>query len=193
MSEKQTYVAIRSVNVEKHIVYGVVYEPWVLDTYGDMMLPEDIEKMAHEFIASGQLDQKIDRQHDNIPTGSFPVESYIAKSDDPDYPEGAWVLGVKVVDRSLWNDIKSGKVNGYSFEAVVTKKPVVVEIEYDPTLAGETGEAKGHTHLYFVRLNVDGVVEYGRTDRHSEDGHYHEIKAGTATEFADDHAHRITI
>ena len=192
MSEKQTYVAIRSINTEKRIVYGVVYEPWVLDTYGDMMLPEDIEKMAHDFIASGQLDQKIDRQHDNKSTGSFPVESYIAKANDPDYPEGAWILGVKVVDRSLWDDIKSGKVNGYSFEATVVKKPVVVEIEYDPTLVGETGEAKGHTHLYFVRLNVDGVVEYGRTST-AEDGHYHEIRAGTATELADDHAHRITI
>lgn len=192
MSDKQTYVAIRAVNNEQRIVTGVVYEPFVLDTFGDMMLPEDIEKMAHGFIASGGLSRRIDRQHDNIPNGSYPVESYIAKADDPDYPEGAWVLGVKVVDHALWRDIKSGKVNGYSFEAVVTKKPVVVEIEYDPTLAGETGEAEGHTHLYFVRLNADGVVEYGRTDR-AEDGHFHEIKAGTATETASNHAHRITI
>lgn len=192
MSNKQTYVAIRSINDEEQIVYGVVYEPMVLDTYGDFMTAEDIKTMAHRFLQEDGLRNRIDRQHDNVAVGAHPVESWIARENDPDYPEGAWILGVQVVDRSLWSDIKSGKVNGFSFEATVIKKPVVVEVEFEPTLFGETGEASGHTHVYFVRLNDNGVVIYGKTST-AEDGHYHEIKYGTATEETAGHSHRITI
>jgi hypothetical protein len=192
MSEKTTYVVFRKISEDRQIVYGVVYEPWTLDTYGDMMLPEDIEKMAHRYLSDLRLDKTIDVMHDNQPTNCYPIESYVAKAGDPDYPEGSWVLGVRVVDPGLWADIKSGKINGYSFQATVKKRPVVVEIEYDPTAVGETGEANGHTHFYFVRLDENGVVEYGRTSQ-AEDGHWHEIKYGTATEQTNEHAHRIAI
>jgi hypothetical protein len=69
------WVPIKKTDGEKQIVYGEVYAPYVLDTYGEFMTPEDIETMAHRFM---QLDltKVIDTQHDNQPNGSFPVESF---------------------------------------------------------------------------------------------------------------------
>lgn len=189
---KSTFVAIKSIDEEQHVVHGLVYEPFVLDTDGELMLPEDIELMAHRFMADVPMDKAIDLQHNRVPTGCYPVESYIAKSGDPSFIEGSWVLGVKITDADLWKDIKSGKINGYSFDARVTKRPVVVEIEFNPTLFGETESAMGHTHMFFVRLNEQGLVVYGKTSR-AEDGHFHLIKYGTATEQESGHAHRIMI
>lgn len=35
-----------------------------------------------------------------------------------DAPDGSWVVGAKVTDINLWNDIKSGKQNGFSVEGL---------------------------------------------------------------------------
>lgn len=190
LTSAQHTVVLKAVNEERQIVYGVVYEPNVIDTHGDMMLAHDIEAMAHRFLSDLVLSKSIDTMHDNDATSCYPVESYIARKGDPDYPEGAWVLGVKVVDADIWSRIKKGELNGYSFEARVTKSPVVVEIEYDPSIFGETELAEGHTHFYWLKIDDHGIVIGGRTSR-AKDGHYHEIVSGTATEMSLNHQHRI--
>lgn len=193
MDEKtQHTIRIRKIDKMRQIVFGVVYEPNVLDTHGDMMLPEDIELMAHRFMADVKLRTSIDTMHDNIPNGSYPIESFIARDNDPDYPPGSWVLGLKVVDAKVWGAVMSGDLNGYSFEAYCTKKPVIVEIEYDAVDFGVTEENSGHDHFFWVKFDDSGVIVGGRTSAHA-DGHWHQIKSGTATEKADGHAHRIAL
>jgi hypothetical protein len=65
------WVPIKKTDGEKQIVYGEVYAPYILDTYGEFMTPEDIEVMAHRFMQL-DLSKVIDTQHDNQPNGSFP-------------------------------------------------------------------------------------------------------------------------
>lgn len=189
-SVSQRVVTIKKVNSKKQIIYGEVYAPNVLDTYGEMMTAEDIEKMAHRFMGL-DLMNTIDVQHDNKPRDAYPVESFIARAGDHDYTEGAWVLGVKVADPALWAEIENGKLNGYSFEALVHKLPAVVEYDYEQMLFGHTEENKGHTHMFFVEMNDSGKIISGRTT--TEMGHDHVIRGGTATlpGGPDGHTHRF--
>lgn len=174
---------------EKRIVYGEVYAPYRLDTYGEFMLPDDIEVMAHRFMQL-PLAQTIDTQHDNVPNGSYPVESFIVRDGDPDFTPGTWVLGVKVPDDRTWEAVKDGKLNGYSFEAMVV--PVEYEIEYVVMRdhVGSVEPAMDHSHAYYVEVDADGQVVGGWTSP-GPDGHVHQIKRASLTEKADGHTHRF--
>ncbi len=171
---------IRKTDEDKHLVYGEVYSPNCVDTHGEMMLKEDIELIAHRFLQHASLTKSIDTQHDNKSCEAYPVESFIARKDDPDYAEGAWVLGVKIECDTLWDQVKKGELNGFSLEAWVTKVNAVVEMEIDPEVIGETEESDDHTHLFFAQMNDDGKVYAGRTT--TVNNHSHEIIKASATE-----------
>ena len=191
MSTKEHFVRIRKLDADRQIAYGIVYEPNVVDTWGEMMRPEDVILMAERFATDVKADKAIDTMHDNIPNGSIPIESFIAREGDPDYPEGAWVLGVKVEEQDVWEAVKRGDLNGFSFEAMVRKVPAVVDVEISPHNVGVTKETLGHTHLFLARMNDDGVVVGGRTS--TDEHHSHEIRAGTATEEEQGHSHRYLL
>lgn len=184
----QRFVKFNKTNEEKRVVYAEVYAPYTVDTWGDMMLPEEIEKMAHRFIEKGGLNKVIDTMHDYEATDSFVVESFIARAGDPDFTEGAWVLGVKVPDETLWADIKKGKLNGFSMSGFAKLLPAVAEVFINVVSIGRTEVNQEHDHLFFVELDDDGRVIRGRTS--IDKNHAHEITAGTATEMAYGHAHR---
>lgn len=187
-----TITRIKKIDAEKQIVFGEVYKPSVLDTHGDFITAEDIEIMAHRFMQLSSMKQAIDTNHDEVSNGSYPVESFIARAGDPDYTEGAWVLGVKVVDKDIWDKIKKGELNGYSFQALVRKNAVVVSIEMNPDAIGFTEKAEDdHDHVFLAYFDGEGKIVKGVTS--TDAGHYHEIKAGTATEMSQDHAHRIDL
>lgn len=180
-------VLIKRIDEAEQIVYGEVYAPYVLDTYGEFMTAHDIRLMAHRFMKL-DLSSVIDTNHDNLPTPSYPVESYVAQEGDPYYTPGSWVLGVKVDDES-WVKIKSGELNGYSFQSMV--KPVEVEVYYSVVRdhVGQTEKADDdHEHVYFVEVDADGKVVGGRTD--VVNGHSHQIRKASVTEVVGEHSHR---
>lgn len=196
VSQKRNITAkiVRVADTDERLVTAVVYTPNQFDTYGEFMLPEDVQKLAHRFM---QLDlaNSIDTNHDNVPNGSFPVESYIARKADPDFPEGSWVLTVKVAE-DLWPSVLSGETNGFSFEAMVELKTYEVEATIQRDHVGRTLKHKGasedHDHLFFVQVNERGKVVGGHTSE-GPDGHVHSIKHGTFTEEADGHNHRYSL
>lgn len=184
--------SIKKFDSDEQIVYGEVYAPYVIDSHGEMMLPEDVRKLAHRFLLEKKTD-RIDIMHNNKAINASMVESYIAKANDPDYAEGAWVLAVKVYDENVWSDIKAGKLNGYSLEALVYKQDAEVIYDYLPFHYGFTEENDGHFHAFFVEVDKDGSVTGGYTSE-EEDGdgvlHSHDVLAGTATARSNKHAHR---
>lgn len=191
MSEvREKFVKIKRVDDDQRIVYGEVYAPFVLDTYGEFMLPNDIVKMAHDFLTL-DLKSVIDTHHDNVPNGSYPVESFVARKNDPDYTDGAWVLGVKVPSDTVWKDIKDGKINGFSFEAMVHAVDMEIEFLVVRDHVGETYETDGHAHVFYVEVNEDGVIIGGYTDE--VDGHSHKIVRGSVTMPAAGHTHRLSL
>ena len=188
--EKTHYVRIKRVSGdEQRTIEGLVYEPNVLDTYGEMMLADDIAKMAHRFLSQLTLKATIDTNHDETPNGSYPIESFLARKGDPDYAEGAWVLKVRVPEDDVWSRIKNGDLNGFSFQALVYKMAAVVEIEVEVDTFTETEEVEDHKHLLWIELDEDGVVVGGRTS--TVNGHAHEVLTGTVTERAFGHVHRF--
>jgi hypothetical protein len=185
-------VQVVKTNDEKRIVYGVVYAPYVLDSHAEFMFPQDIENMAHRFLAQKTLDASIDTNHDNEPNKSYPVESFIARKGDPEYPEGAWVLGVKVVDDAMWARVKSNEITAFSFDALVKPIEVEVEVEVVRDHVGSTSDADdGHRHVFFLQVDELGKVVKGWTDE--VNGHRHTILKGCLTSSAAGHAHRVHI
>ena len=181
---------------EFHYVFGEVYAPDIVDTDGESMSAEDIQKMAHNFIADG-LVRSLDTNHNHNLCGAVVVESFIARKGDPDFAEGSWVLGVRMEDGPLWESIKSGEINGFSVDAFVTKVPSDKPLPKKLVTAGETlppVEQDGvtqHTHTYYIEYDTDGRVAFGKTD--SVDGHSHKIIGTVTTEKAAGHSHRFFV
>ena len=189
-------VRVQRMNEDEQVVYGVVYEPFVLDTYGEFMTDVSVRELAHRTLRL-ELDKLGDVNHDNEPRDTYLVESHIAEKDDPNYPEGAWVVGMKINDPEVWADIKDGKLNGFSFEAMVWRRAVIVEVEVDVDQVMVTSEADGHDHVALVHLDDFGRVTGGRTSLVL--GHYHNIYHGTHTADAvnpvtgNSHSHRYQL
>ena len=177
--EKLTHqVTIKEVDNYRRIITGIVYEPMVLDTHGEYMLPQDVESMCHQvsdLISKGLIDVR----HDNNLIDAVPVENYIAKKGDPMYPEGAWIMSTKINDDNTWKEILAQDLNAYSFEAMVFKVDTVVMVEVDPIKYGLTTKDEDHKHTYILFLDENGNVLGGRTN--TVKGHWHDILARSTT------------
>lgn len=187
---------IKKAEAAKRIVWSEVYAPDRPDADNEFMRAEEIEKMAYDFMRAQKLDA-VDAMHDQQDKdGCCVVESFIARKGDPDFIEGAWVVGIHVNNDDLWAKVEKGEINGFSMEALVVKEPVEVEMELPaPILAGKTlkseGEGEEHTHDYLVSYTEQGKFLGGRTSP-AADGHYHVIKRGTKTEEVNGHAHKFS-
>lgn len=188
----ETFVPFSKTVDEKQVVYGEVYVPDVIDSQGDYMNAEEIEKMAWRFMREGRV-SKVDTNHDLQDNGSIVVESFIARPNDPDFVPGSWVVGVHIPDESLWRMVKSGELNGYSMYGMGQRRSQWVELDLpdDRILKGDTGETAGHTHRYSLLFDDKGNIIGGETD--TVNGHSHKILKGTATEEAQNHRHRFSI
>ena len=134
MSERiENKAPISKINEAKRIVYGVVYAPNDPDADDNFMTRETVEDMAHRWMIASQ---KIDRDHSNVPIDAMPVESFIARAGDPDFPEGAWVLATKVLNDDLWAQVKTGVIKSYSLAG--TAEPGDV-LEMDSRWYDESG------------------------------------------------------
>lgn len=189
-------VRFRKADAKLKIVYGEVYVPNRIDAQDDMMTDEAVRKMAHNFLRHRMLSETIDTDHDNFPAGAYPVESFIVRKGDPDFPEeGAWVIGVQITDDKLWRRIEKGELAGFSLEGRARKAKAEVVTTIKALQYGETApdEDDGHTHYWTVRVDPKtGKILKGFTSP-AEDGHVHTITRGTATDMTLGHKHRFFI
>ncbi|MGN4822550.1 XkdF-like putative serine protease domain-containing protein [Bacillus cereus] len=125
--EKEVRV-IKSNDEEKRLVYGIVYEPGVLDSHNDFADEVTIEKAAHEFMLKYR---QIDRDHDFQAGVGEVVESYIAPADMEVNGEviakGTWVLVTKATEE-VWESIQKGEYKGYSLAGVAETEVVEEEV-----------------------------------------------------------------
>ena len=108
-------IQFKKSDTKKQIVFGEVYVPDREDTDGNFMNAETIENMAHDFLAN-KYNSHISEEHDGNENKGCIVESFIARNGDPDFIQGAWVIGVYVPDKEVWNKIESGELAGFSLE-----------------------------------------------------------------------------
>jgi hypothetical protein len=185
-------VPVKKSDEKKRIVWAEVYAPNRPDSDNEFMRAEEIEKMAYDFMRAMKLD-KVDTFHDQQDKdGCCVVESFIARKEDPDFIEGAWVVGIHIANDAIWEKVEKGEINGFSMEALVVKAPVEVELD-SPILSGKTmkHEEDGHEHDFLVSYNEDGKFQGGRTSA-AADGHFHIIKRGTLTEETNGHKHAFS-
>jgi Putative phage serine protease XkdF len=141
----QKSIVIAKADKAKQIVYGVVYEPDVVDAHGDFMTAEEIEKAAHAFMESRHT-HNIDKQHDLEADEGYVVESYIAPVDmqlgDQEIKKGSWVAGVKVTNVETWAAIEKGEITGFSMWGVGKR----VKVEDAPSDTDSESVEKGLLH-----------------------------------------------
>lgn len=177
---------------EKYVMAELLI-PDVVNNWGDIYTRESIRRFAEAYAEKGY---GMDINHDNEDvnkTKCYVVESFIARAGDPDFVEGSWVLGVKVIDDDLWNDILDGTINGFSYEAMVKATAVTFEGLENVQVFGTTEPhpIDGHTHDYLILLDLFNNPLEGATSE--TDGHSHRITGHTVTEVDSGHNHRFQV
>jgi hypothetical protein len=192
---QRKHLVTRSFDAYERIVFGEVYIPNRLDTYDTAMTPEEVRRVAYDFMKRGLL-TKIDQMHNYEESGCYVVESFVARPGDPDFIEGSWVLGTQIVGDVLWQRVLDGEVNGYSIAGLSSRQPAMVtltkvselETETDPNLSGPLPQ---HSHTIHMIFDSDGNIIPTWTTNNF--GHNHEVLMTTATEHNIDHSHRFTV
>ena len=138
----ETDVRLLKRDEEQQIVYGVVYEPDVVDAHGDFMDAGEIEKAAHVFLKEFR---NVDKQHDFTSKVGEVIESYIAPADfelgGQTVTKGTWMMAVKVVD-DVWQSIQKGEYTGFSLAGYGNVEKAAEPIEAPLTKEEETFFAK---------------------------------------------------
>ena len=137
-----TFGKIVKTDSENHFVTGVVYEPMSLDTQGDYMTADEIQKAAHWYAKNGS---GVDIQHDEEKLEcAAVVESWIAKADftldKTDIKKGTWLMTVEISDPDIWDKIEKGELNGFSMGG----KGKYEEVEAEPE---ELTKSEGRSFL----------------------------------------------
>jgi len=180
---------------DERLVYGAVYDPLDVDSQGEAMTAPEIKKMAHLFLEKGII-KNIDENHNQIPSGCVVVESYFVDWEGhPDgFVKGAWVLVTRIEPDELWEKVKSGELNGYSFQG--DGRSVTLDALVDMPIFGK-GETEDsvdgilppHRHSVEVAFDKDGKLI--KTETGEALSHTHEISKATATLKSFDHSHRV--
>jgi len=171
--EKPVTLITKSRDPQK-LVYGIVYEPNVVDSQGDLMSEAAIEKAAHKFLSDFR---QIDQQHNFSEGAGVPVESYIMPADgtigNQFIKKGTWILVTKASDE-VWEKIQDGTYTGYSLagraketrEVEKTKKSFVQMVKDFFGSASE--EEKDEVVLTFKELTKEDSGIVGETDESVE-------------------------
>jgi len=138
---KQTEVKLAEVDKEQRILMGLVLQPDQLiyrkneetgEEFNIVFREDTIKELSHNFFKSGfQLNSKL--EHDEPIKGITVVESWLVENSAIDksanfgmsYPKGSWMATMKVDSDDIWNNyVKTGKVQGFSVDAMVDLKEV---------------------------------------------------------------------
>lgn len=190
---KELTLHVRSDQQWERVVMAEVLVPEVPNVFGDYWTKEAIKHAAYAFMQRGF---GIDVEHDNIDvTGleAVVVESFIARSGDPTFIEGSWVVGMRILNDALWASVLDGTINGYSYEALVEFFSGFITMVDDGIRQGvtEPDAEDGHTHEFMVLVGMDNRPIDGGTTVTL--GHSHTISYHSVTDEADGHVHRYNL
>lgn len=116
--EKRLFIPITKADSEEQTITGVVLRPEVVDAQGDIISKDVIRKAAHKFLSGFNLGTKLGLMHKDFKKRFELYESFIVPMDmviaDKIVPEGSWVIVVHVLDKTIWEQVKTGKLTGFS-------------------------------------------------------------------------------
>lgn len=119
-TDKDISIELFKKDVEKQIVYGIVFEPDFIDTDDEYIEKDDIEDAAHDYLIKLRREKgtRTKLSHTmSIDDKTDVVESYIQpidmEVDGEMIKKGSWVVAMKIHDKELWDETQ-GKLVGYS-------------------------------------------------------------------------------
>lgn len=141
---KDTEIQFKEVDKEQRILTGLALEPNKPiyrnqngEEFNIVFSEATIKELAFGFLKNG-YQKNSSLEHENVITGVTFTESWIiedSKNDKSsalgfDYPKGSWMVTMKVDDPKVWEDyVKTGKVQGFSIDAMLSLKEVNLKSE----------------------------------------------------------------
>ena len=145
-------VRVAKADRAKQVVYGVVLDPYVVDTQNDWTPPAEIEQAAHRWLAESRV---VGLSHEGK-AKAVPVESYMVpypseedytramrgephraartKLGEQEVASGAWILGVRVDDADTWAKVDAGELDAFSIggfsERANTTRAAMPSVEF---------------------------------------------------------------
>ncbi len=124
--EKAAFFKIIKLDKRQQIAGGVVYEPDVEDTQGDLASAKEIQRAMYRFMERYAKDTHRIKVLHKGRRYFFPVlECFQPERDTVKggeiVPAGAWWLMIKVANKSIWNRIEKGELSGFSMGGIATK------------------------------------------------------------------------
>lgn len=177
LSKQDEKMEVKLADEEKHIVYGAVLVP-DKDIYRNngerefyiSFTKESIEKMSQDFMREYRQ-QEITLDHENAANEICVVESWI-KADmfkdksvalglNEELPVGTWFCGMKVNNIETWERIKSGELNGFSVESMISLEEFA---KNDNNMDIETNDMKFWTKLKDILSEVLSSVSLSKQE-----------------------------
>jgi DNA adenine methylase len=119
---------------DERFVLGIVLEPEVVDAQGDIYSPEEIRGAAHRFMEEFGGIGLMHRLSVNDQVKV--LESYLAPTDfdlaGVRVRKGTWVLGVRVLADELWEQVKDGRLTGFSIGGSARRVPEPTDAAPEP-------------------------------------------------------------
>lgn len=149
---------------EKHIVYGAVLIPnkpiyrRARNEEFYIQFPQTtIEQLAHNYLIDG-YNQAFTEHHQMQINDVSIIESWVKLSEADksvglglNVPNGSWLVGVKVNNEVLWNDIKDGKVKGFSVESFLNFDEIMLN-KIEQTNMEETKELIEVSESFWTKI-----------------------------------------
>lgn len=146
-------IEFKTVDEEKRILIGLVLEPNKPiyrnqngEEFNIVFSEKTIEDLAHGFYKGGFQSNSTLEHSDRINGVTF-VESWIVLNENNDksnelglkYPKGSWLATMKVDSKDVWdNYVKTGKVKGFSIDALISLKEVNFKSELNMSEQAKT-------------------------------------------------------
>ena len=113
-ASKDLLVPIIKRRKARQIVYGIVLEADIVDTQGEFMKADQIEKTAHAYIQKSRV---IGLGHTKVADAEL-IESVLLHKGDSFYgtkiEKTSWAIGVFIKDAAIWKKVDSGEINAFS-------------------------------------------------------------------------------
>ena len=130
-------IELKEVDTEKRILMGAALIPNKQiyrrnsknEEYYIYFSPDTIRKASELFLMRSNQNNAT-YEHEKKLTGLSVVESWIIEDEQKDksklygfdLPKGTWMISMKVNNDEVWNDVKEGKVKGFSIEGYFADK-----------------------------------------------------------------------
>lgn len=135
-----------------------------LGEYMSVFSAETIREIAQVYAERGFFNN-MNIDHSDREAGSYVFQSYIVDEDKGvfapkgiDVPNGSWIVGVKVNDEKVWNEIKEGKTTGFSVEGLFDILDTEIDLElaqnFEALLNEHFAEPKGCL-MFFPDINIE--------------------------------------